>query len=141
MPPRPARQERRAEADAFGALAGAAVADLHPRHRHRADPGLDLTLGTMAVAHQTRSPVRQTQSLPRGQERLGLKLHRLGEKPTSAHPQHLGQRIVHIIGLAKTDNIDSFGHGVSLSLERFWQAPTPASIRRLPHPAITHFQP
>ena len=70
--PRPARHERRAEADAFAIVAGAAVADLHPRHRHRTDPGLDLTLGTMAVAHQTRSPVRQPQSLPRGQERLGL---------------------------------------------------------------------
>jgi hypothetical protein len=67
-PARPARQDRRGEADALRArLAGAAIAQLDPAHRDRADPGLHLTLRAMTVPHQALAPVRQPHALHRGE--------------------------------------------------------------------------
>ncbi|MGX9432547.1 hypothetical protein, partial [Bradyrhizobium sp. LeoA1S1] len=54
--------------------------------------------------------------------------------------QKIGQWIVDLVGLTERDNVASLVHGVSLSLrERFWQASTPASIRRLSQSVITQF--
>ena len=93
-PPRPARQDGRGEADALGSSAGAAVAQLDPPHRDRADPGLDQALRTMAVPHHALAPVRQPRALHRGQERLGFRLDRLGQQPAGAAPQDGRQRIL-----------------------------------------------
>ena len=54
-----------------------------------------------------------------------------------AGPQYLRQGIVDLIGLTKPHDIANLIHGVSLSPERFWQAWTPASIRRLSQTAVT----
>ena len=53
--------------------------------------------------------------------------------------QHLRQRIVGMIGLTKPHDVAILIHGVSLSPERFWQAWTPASIRRLSQPSSPNF--
>lgn len=85
-PPCLAQQDRRGETHAILSRGRAAITDLHARHRHRADPGLGLTLRLMAVAYQAQPPVRQPQIVSRRQKRLGLKLHRLHKQPASPGP-------------------------------------------------------
>ena len=135
-PPRPARQDGRGEADALATLAGAAVAQLHPPHRDRADPGLDQALRSMAVPHNALAPVRQPRALHRGQERLGFRLDGLRQQPAGAAPQDGRQRVVDLIGLAEWDNGAIAHRGVSL-LREVLAGSSPASIRRLSHTAIT----
>ena len=72
-PPRPAWQDRRCKTDALSPLAGAAVAQLHPPHFDRTDPGLDHPLRPQPVPHQALAPIRQLHALHRGQECLGLR--------------------------------------------------------------------
>ncbi len=91
----------------------------------------------MPVPDKARPSVRKLQSRSLGQEGLDLQFHRLGQELASAGPQHLGQGIVDVIGLTKPHDIAILFHGVSLSPERFWQAWTPASIRRLSQSAVT----
>ena len=98
-------------------VAGAAVAQLHPLHRDRADPGLDQPLRAVAVPHQALAPVRQPHALHRGQERLGLRLDRLGQQPAGAAPQDRRQRIVDRVGLTEGNNGAIARHGVSLLRE------------------------
>ena len=106
-------------------------------YRDGADPGLHLALGAMPVPDKARSPIGKLQIRPLGQKGLDLQFHGLGQELASAGPQHLRQGIIDVIGLTKPDDIAILVHGVSLSPERFWQAWTPASIRRLSQAAVT----
>ena len=115
-PPCPFRQDGGREANPLGCARRASVPDLHPRHWYRTDPGLDLTLRAAAVSHKTGSPVRKPEILHAGQKGLGLKLHRLREKPSGASPQHIRQGIMDLVGLTKSDDLAIRVHGVSLSL-------------------------
>ena len=139
-PPRPARQNGGGEADALAARAGAAVAQLHPAHRDRADPGLHQALRTVAVSHQALAPVRQPHALHRGQERFGFGLHRLRQQPPGAAPQDFRERVIDGVGLAEADHSGIAHRGVSL-LREVLAGSSPASIRRLSQSSITHFPP
>jgi hypothetical protein len=93
----------------------------------------------MAVSDQTLAAVRQFQIAQAGQEGFGLHFDGLGQQLASAGAQNIRQGIVNRVGLAKADNAGSVVHGVSLFSKRFWQASSPASIRRPSHTVITHF--
>src|SRR3954447_23113753 len=67
--------------------------------RHRPDASLDHPLGTVAVPNQTITPIRQLESLHSCQERLGLQLHSLSQKPSSPRAQDIRQRILELFGL------------------------------------------
>src|SRR4051794_34003248 len=57
------RQDRRGKADAIGpCLAGAAVVQLHPLNRDRADAGLDQALRAVPVSDNALAPVQQAQA-------------------------------------------------------------------------------
>jgi hypothetical protein len=51
----------------------------------------------------------------------------------------IGQWIIDGIRLTERNDSGISRHGVSLLAGRFWQASTPASIRRLSHTVITQF--
>ncbi len=70
----------------------------------------------MAVPDQASPPVRQPQLLHAGQEGFGFKFNGLRQQPPRTGAQHVGQRIVDIVRLTETDNIDRLVHGVSLSV-------------------------
>jgi site-specific DNA recombinase len=140
-PSRPAGEDRRCEADALGLLCvGAAVAQLDLAHRDRTDPGLHQPLRPVPVPHDPFAPVRHSQALHRGQERLGLRLDRLRQQSPGAAPQDRRQRIVDLFRLTK-------GNNGAIAVHRRIAPPggsgrlSPASIRRLSHPAITQFRP
>jgi hypothetical protein len=139
-PPRPAWQDARGEADALGGLTSAAVAQLHPPHRDRADPGLHLALGAMPVSHQALPPVRQRHALHRRQERLGFRLDGLGQQPAGTAPQDRCQRVIGLLGPPEWDNCGMAHRGVSL-LREVLAGSSPASIRHLSQTAVTQFRP
>ncbi|WP_281035783.1 IS66 family insertion sequence element accessory protein TnpB [Mesorhizobium sp. M4B.F.Ca.ET.013.02.1.1] len=60
-----------------------------------------------------------------------------------AAAKHIRQGIIDFVGLTKANNVDSFVHGVSLSLRGFWQASSPGSggdgIRSIYSPAAYAF--
>src|SRR3954465_11085077 len=68
----------------------------------------------VAVPNQTITPIRQLESLHSCQERLGLQLHSLSQKPSSPRAQDIRQRILELFGLTQVDNIGRCVHGVSL---------------------------
>jgi hypothetical protein len=90
---------KRREADALAIRAGGTVAQLHSPHPDRAEPGLDQALRPVAVPHDALAPVRQAPILHRDQKCLGFRLHRLGQQPAGAAPQHGRQRVVDLVGL------------------------------------------
>ena len=57
------------------------------------------------MPNQTITPVRQLEILHSGQERLGLQLHSLREKPSSARAQDIRQGIFELFRLTEADNI------------------------------------
>ena len=136
-PPSPSRQDRLSEPDALAAFGSPTIPDLGARHRDSADPGLHLALWAMPVPDKAHYVVRKLQIRPLSQRGLDLQFYRPGQELSSAGPQHLRQRIVDRIGLTKPDDIAILIYGVLLSPERFWQAWTPASIRRLSQAAVT----
>ncbi len=91
----------------------------------------------MPVPDKAHSAIGKPHIRPLGQKSLDLQFHRLGQKLAGAGPQHLRQGIVDVIGLTEPYDIAILIHGVSLSPERFWQAWTPASIRRPSQAAVT----
>ncbi len=103
LPPRPARQHRRGEPDAFHALASPAVPDLGAAHRDGADPGLRSALGAAAVPDKTDPTIRQPQLRPGS--RKGLQVHGLRQQSAGASPQHLGQGIIDSVGLAEPHDV------------------------------------
>ena len=70
------------------------VAHLGPADLDRADPGLDLPLGCMAVAHDTPAALRVHELGMGGEERLNLGLDRLHQHAPGALAQHRQQRVV-----------------------------------------------
>jgi hypothetical protein len=93
----------------------------------------------MPVPHDALAPVRQTQALQLGQERLGFGLHSLNQQAPSSAPQNRRQRILDRFRLTQGNNGVIARHGVSL----LWEVPagsSPASIRRLSHPGITQIR-
>jgi len=79
-PPRPARQDRRGEADTICAsLANSTVAQLWTLHLHGANPGLHLALRPMAVPDDALASVRQSLAFHRRQKRVGFGLDGLGQ--------------------------------------------------------------
>ncbi len=103
-PPGPARRDGRGEADALPARAGAPVAQLHPLHRDRADPGLRQALRATAVPDHPLASVRQAHVLHSGQEGLGFRRHRLRQQPVGVAPQDGGQRAVDLVRLTERNN-------------------------------------
>jgi hypothetical protein len=142
-PPRPARQDPRGEADALLALGRGTVADLHPLHHDRADPGLEGTFRAMAVPDEPGAAVGEPPIGHPGQEGLGLRLDGSGEQAARSRAQRLAQRVIDHLGLRETDDGAILIHGVSLS----WRGPgrlvarldtPPSSDRRHPASAIAH---
>jgi hypothetical protein len=88
------RQDRRAEPDRLVACSSAAVADLGSAHREGADPGLDLPLGGMPIAHQAATALRVHEPGMGSKERLDLGLDRLHQHPPGTFLQHRQQWVV-----------------------------------------------
>ncbi len=124
---------RRGEPDPVLRPARTAIPDTDPRDRHRADAGLDRPLRPVTVPHQPGPSILQPQVLHRAQERVRLHLDSLGEQVASAATQHLGQGIVEVFGMTKSDDVGRCLHGVSLSLRGSGRLDT-----RLDTPPSTH---
>jgi hypothetical protein len=90
----------------------------------------------MAMSHHAFPPVRQPGVSYRRQERLGLGFNSLSQEPPGAFPENRSQRVVDGIGLTERDNTAIARHGVSAP-SGVQAGSSPASIRRLDHPAIT----
>ena len=69
-------------------------ADPRRAHRNRADAGLDLSLGQLAVPNNAPAPRIVGQIRVRLDEARDLGLDRLRQQTTSPFAQHLGPRIV-----------------------------------------------
>jgi hypothetical protein len=136
----PARQDRRGETDALGTFTGAAVTQFHSSHLDRADPGLDHPLRALAVPDHALPPIRQPCVRHHGQERLGLRFHRLGKQPAGAAPQDDSQRIVDRVGLTERDNSAIARHGVSApsGVQAGFHPPRYAAFLKPPSPSFAH---
>jgi hypothetical protein len=115
----------------------APVAHLGAPDLDRPDPGLDRTMWPMAVTHDAVAAIRQFQVLPHGDEGVGFGDQHLSQYSASAFTCEFGQGIIDSIRLTEGDDSGIFRHGVSLLSGRFWQAWTPASIRRLQSIVVT----
>jgi hypothetical protein len=143
-PPRPFRQDRLCEGDAIAAhlacCIATTVAQLGAPHRNWADPRLDLTLRTMAVPHHTGAVIGKPFVLHRSQERIRLRLNRLGQKPACGIAQNRRQGIVEVVWMLKVRTVLSVFMAYR-PFGRFWQALSPAWIRRLSQTVITQLPP
>ena len=92
-PPQVGRQHRRAEADR-GQAAVAAVANPRPADRECSNPGLDVPLRRVPVAHQAPTASVIGEIGVGDEERLHLGLDRLHQQAPGAVAQHRQQRIV-----------------------------------------------
>src|ERR1019366_478796 len=119
------------------------ITNLHPGNFDRTDPGLDRALGAVTVPDNTVATIGKLQFLHCGQKRPGLHLDSLRKKLPCTRSKNISQRIVDLVGLTKTENIDSLVHGVSLSLRGSGRLDTrldtpPISIRHHPVPSLAH---
>ena len=85
----------------------------------------------MAVTHDAVATIRQLQILPHGDEGVGFGDQHLSQHSAGTFAGNLRQRIVDVVRLTEGNDSAISRHGVSLLSGRFWQALTPASIRRL----------
>ncbi len=107
------RQDRRGEPDRL-ITGDPAVAQLRPADLEGADPGLELPLGRMPVAHETPAALFIDQPGMGGEERLDLGLDRLHQHPSRPLAQHRQQRIVRERGAWLRQRDDgTLLHGVS----------------------------
>jgi hypothetical protein len=106
------RQNRRRKADALAAFADA-VAHARAAHCDRTDPGHDLALGQMPVAHQPLAAVICQLVGMAAHKSRNLGLDRLRQQRSRAIAQNLGQRIGKRSWLGESQDV-SVGHGVSL---------------------------
>jgi len=81
---RPTGQDRRSEPDPRLGLAGGAVTDLGPLNRDRANAGLDVALGTVAVSDKTGATVLKLPISHQPQKDPGFHLNRLDEQALRA---------------------------------------------------------
>jgi hypothetical protein len=91
----------------------------------------------LTVANNTISPISKPEVLHRGKKYLGLQLDSLREQLSRARSQDIGQGIIDLVGVTKTNNIAILIHGVSLSLRRSGRLDTrldtpPISLRHHP---------
>jgi hypothetical protein len=86
------RQDRRGEPDRLG-IRRATVAQLGPADLERADPGLELPLGGVAIAHEPPPALPVGEPSVSGEERLDLGVDRLHQHAPRTLAQH-GQRRV-----------------------------------------------
>ncbi len=91
----------------------------------------------MTVPDNTISPISKLEVLHRGQERLGFQLDRPREQLLRTSAQDIGQGIIDLVGVTKTNNIAILIHGVSLSLRGSGRLDTrldtpPISLRHHP---------
>jgi hypothetical protein len=92
------------------------------------------------MPHNAMSTVRQPLFAETGNKRIRIR-HQCFSKHTSRTlARNFCQRIINLFRLAEGQYRSIFFHGVSL-LVRFWQALTPATIRRLQISAITQIRP
>jgi hypothetical protein len=93
-PPKERRQDLRGEADALAIGAVAAVAELRPAHRDRANPGLNLALGRVPITDHAAPTMRVLELGVRAEKSLDLGLDHLLQHPPRPIPQHQQQRII-----------------------------------------------
>src|SRR5260370_7588924 len=93
-PPRPLRQDRRAEADFLLYVHIAPVAHLGAADLDRPDPGLDCAMRPMTMPHDAVAAIRQFQILPHGDKRIGFGDQHLSEHSAGAFTCKFTQRIV-----------------------------------------------
>jgi hypothetical protein len=100
--------------DPLAADAIAAVTQLRPAHRDRADAGLDLALGRVTVADDPAPAMPILKLGVRPEKCLDLGLDDLLQHPPRSRSQHLEQRIVgHARTWARQPNDGILLHGVS----------------------------
>ena len=92
------------------------------------------------MSHDAFPTVRQPAVSHRGEERIGFRFNSLGQQAPGAFSENRRQRVLDGIGLTERDNTAIARHGVSAP-SGVQAGSSPASIRRLAHPAITQFRP
>jgi hypothetical protein len=80
------------------------------------DPCLDRAFGSMTVPDNTVSSISKPEVLHLSKKRLGFQLDRLRQQLSRTRSKDIGQGIIDLVGLTKTNNIAILIHGVSLSL-------------------------
>src|ERR1017187_3334635 len=135
--PCPQRQDRRGEANPLTVAGSPAIPNLHPGELDSTNPRLDRTFGTMTVPDNTVSPISKPEVLHLGKKHLGFQLDSLREQLSRTRSQDIGQWIIDLVGVTKTNNIAILIHGVSLSLRGSGRLDTrpatpPISLRHHP---------
>src|SRR5450830_1824371 len=142
--PRPQRQDRRGEPDPLAVAGSPAIPNLHPGNLDSTDPRLDRAFGTMTVPDNTVSSISKPAALHLGEERLSFQLDSLREQLSRTRSQDIGQWIIDLVGVTKTNNIANLVHGVSLSLRGSGRLDTrldtpPISLRHHPGSGLAQF--
>src|ERR1019366_3613353 len=112
-------------------------------HRHHAvftEPGIFFAVRSWAdcITNMFGFDLRQAQEvLHLGKKHLGFQLDSLREQLSRARSQDIGQGIIDLVGMTKTNNIAILIHGVSLSLRGSGRLDTrldtpPISLRHHP---------
>src|SRR5271163_23773 len=114
--PCPQRQNRRGEPDPLAVAGSPAIPKLHTGNLDSTDPRLDRAFGTMTVPDNTVSSISKLEALHLGKKCLGFQLDSLCEQLSRSRSQDIGQGIINLVGVTKTNNIAILIHGVSLSL-------------------------
>jgi hypothetical protein len=96
---------------------------------------------TVAVTHDAVATIRQLYVLPHGDEGVGFGNQHLSQHSAGTFACKFSQWIVDGVRLAEGNDSAIYRHGVSLLSGRFWQAWTPASIRRLQSIVVTQIPP
>src|SRR6202171_3762838 len=141
--PCPQRQNRRGEPDPLAVAGSPAIPNLHPGNLDSTDPRLDRAFGTMTVPDNTVSSISKTETLHLGKKCLGFQLDSLRQQLSRTRSQDIGQGIIDLVGVTKTNNIAILIHGVSLSLRGSGRLDPrldtpPISLRHHPGSSLAH---
>jgi len=128
---------RRAHPDPLAVAGSPAIPNLHPGNLDSTDPCLDRASGSMTVPDNTVSSISKPEVLHLGKKRLGFQLDSLRQQLSRTRSQDIGQGIIDLVGVTKTNNIAILIHGVSLSLRGSGRLDTrldtpPISLRHHP---------
>jgi hypothetical protein len=85
----------------------------------------------MNMAHNAIAALRKLEVLHRLEKGLRLQFDGLRQEPSGSRSQDICQWLVNVTWLAKRKNVGYSRSWRIALLERFWQASTPTSIRRL----------
>src|ERR1700682_3078996 len=138
--PCPQRQNRRGEPDPLAVAGSPAIPNLHPGNLDSTDPRLDRAFGTMTVPDNTVSSISKPETLHLGKKCLGFQLDSLRQQLSRTRSQDIGQGIIDLVGVTKTNNIAILIHGVLLSLRGFWQARHPPRYAAYLTPSSPRFR-